>query len=422
MVLAAGCTSSPWPAARKAEPAGQTSTLGQQAAGDALETGSSTEAMQEVMAELQQLGALDPDAQATLMEDLRQTDPTLWPIVIQQFRAAVAYRRRIEQRQLADGADDDRSAVRTVSATAPVEPAQGRMARLPSADDAAMAPETPPGDYPATPYPESRPHTADRPVEAMAPPSGAGQPPGLLNTPAGQADWQTQLNGAIRTLESRLADTRELPDRDAEQARLRMLYLLAGRRDDAVRPIASIAPPLQEYWSKQIYSLATWLDTQQTDDDATRAAETKRILEEATARLGESAPLVVRNLAFCTEVQSYGCTKRFKSDEFVPGQEVLLYAEVENFASEPTADGYHTTLRSSYQIFDSRGQRVADHKFANTEETCQNPRRDFFIGYRLCLPNRIYPGKHTLQLTIEDTNAQKVGQSSIELTIKDTDG
>ncbi len=202
---------------------------------------------------------------------------------------------------------------------------------------------------------------------------------------------------------------------------MRMLYLLAGRRDDAVQPIPSAPPADQEFWSKQIYGLATWLDTERAGDATRRAAETKQILEEAVTRLGESAPLVVRNLAFCTEVQSYGCTTRFKTYEFVPDQEVLLYAEVENFTSEATPKGFHTSLRSSYQIFDNRGQRVADHQFPTTEEYCQNPRRDFFIGYRLRLPKRIYPGKHTLQLTIEDLKSHKVGQSSIELTIRDVE-
>ena len=58
-----------------------------------------------------------------------------------------------------------------------------------------------------------------------------------------------------------------------------------------------------------------------------------------------------------------------------------LYAEVENLASESTLQGAHTALQSRYQIYDVRGQRVADHSFTKTEEHCQKPRRDFFIGY-----------------------------------------
>ncbi len=401
--------------------------------------------MQEVMAELQQLGALDPASQERLMADLRQTDPVHWPMVVQQFRAAVEYHRRSLQRQQ-EGVDRPRtSAVRAASGTIPPQsqadarrgqpPPTGRawptrtseqieqgpepLGRLPATDDAAQAPpEPPPRDYPATPHPHPGPDLANHPIDVRQAPRPGRHQDNSTDNRAGQAQWQAHLRRAIQALETQLHGPPSTPDEIAKHAQLRMLYVLAGRREDAVKPIPSIPAAHQEFWSKQLYGLATWLDADSTADPARRTAETKRILQEALIRLGESAPLVVRNLAFCTEVQSYGCTKPFKSYKFAPGQEVLLYAEVENFISEPTAKGFHTSLRSSYQIFDSRGQRVADHRFATTEEHCQNARRDFFIGYRLRLPSRIYPGKHTLQLTIEDLKDHKVGQSSIDFTIR----
>ena len=139
------------------------------------------------------------------------------------------------------------------------------------------------------------------------------------------------------------------------------------------------------------------------------------------AKLGDSCPLVVRNLAFVTEIQSYGSYKPFDKYEFVPGQRVLLYAEVENFTSSETARGFHTVTRSSYQIFDSSGRRIDEHEFSPSEEYCRRPRRDFFIGYEFCLPERIYPGKHVLQLTVADLNSQKIGQTVIEFTVKSAD-
>ena len=182
--------------------------------------------------------------------------------------------------------------------------------------------------------------------------------------------------------------------------------------------IPGAPPAAQQFLSKELDGLSRWLDVEHTPDTARRAAETKPVLAEALGKLAEVSPLAVRNLAFCTEVQSYGCTKRFDKYEFQSNQEVLLYAEVENFASEPTAKGYHTSLKSSYQILDGRGQRVAEQTFAATEEHCQNPRRDFFIGYHLRLPKRIDPGKYTLGLLIEDLKGRKAGQASIEFSIK----
>src|SRR5207248_921273 len=43
-----------------------------------------------IMNEVQQMGVLDPAAQNALLEDLKKTDPSLWPQLMQTFRASVA--------------------------------------------------------------------------------------------------------------------------------------------------------------------------------------------------------------------------------------------------------------------------------------------------------------------------------------------
>lgn len=446
-----GCANSPWAAKRPtaaSSPASEAATT----ASPATTAGKSDaaaqpdpRAMQDIMAELQQLGAIDPGAQERLMADLRQSDPSLWPLVMQQFRATLAYRRRAQEREVAAAA----------GRTAPDQPSDGLTGPLaarplpagvvnPLRPQANGAPATKPDQTPASnsvmphpvdppPYPQTGsapgdPPTAKRVPEGQQPnaPAAANQPPDgpgravkvSYETPVVE-QWRASLGAAIRDLESQSKGESKAEADLTRQAQLRMLYLLAGRRDDALRPILAASPGLQDFWAKQLYGLDKWLDAQRTPDALQRAAEAKQVLAEAVGRLGESAPLSIRNVSFCTEVQSYGCLKPFARREFLPDQEVLLYAEVDNFSSEPTAKGFFTALRSSYQIFDSRGQRVADHEFTTTEEYCQNPRRDFFIVYHLRLPKRIYPGKYTLQLTIEDLKSKKVGQSSVELTMKD---
>jgi hypothetical protein len=236
---------------------------------------------------------------------------------------------------------------------------------------------------------------------------------------AGDVRWQDHLAETIHSLEANHAGGGGEGE-IALQARLRMLYLLAGRRDEAMRPLPSAPKASQDYWTKQIYGLSTWLDTQGTPDSARRAAATKQILDEALARLSESAPLGVRNLSFCSAVKSYGSIKLFASNDFVAGQEVLLYAEVENFVVEQTAKGNHTSLKVSYQIFDSRGQRVAtaERESPPVEEYCQSPRHDFFVSYGLFLPKHPYPGPYKLQLTVEDMIGHKVGQATVDFTLK----
>ncbi len=460
VLWAGGCVSSPWSASRPANGEAAPPSVGPSAAEfpaplEAPAGQRDAQAMQAVMAELQQLGALDPAAQEKLMEDMRQTDPSLWPLVLQQFRAAVAYRRRAEQQEMEAAGPGQVGEVAGPRRTAsPSVPPTGRPDRpfVPEprfASDAAqpLAPQgntertnhIGPSQAPGVAAPvwgnsfagsglRSRQHAdgsdpADRRWADRRPVDAAGGIANVSYDRAGADDWQVHLASATRALESETRRTPETAREVAQHAQLRLLYLLAGRRDAAVRPIPSVAPATSEFWSQELFGLATWLDAERTPDAAIRAAETKRILSEALTRLSESAPLVVRNLAFCTDIQSYGCIKQLPKYEFTADQEVLMYAEVENSAAEPTPKGFYTSLRSSYRIFDARGQQVVSQDFKKpTEDYCQNQRRDFFIGYRFRLPKRIYPGKHTLRLEIEDLKGRKFGQASIELTIKDDGG
>jgi hypothetical protein len=264
------------------------------------------------------------------------------------------------------------------------------------------------------------------PAPIQAPPNkGLPQenPPNLVQRvsyerAADGSDWNAHLAAAIEGLESQTREPAHDADSIARHAYLRMLYLAAGRRDDALRPIAGITAAQQDYWSKQLYALSAYLDSERIADPSRRAADAVAHLSQAAAKLGELGPLVVKNLTFCTEVSSYGVFKRFEHDEFKPGQQALLYAEVENFRSDETSEGFHTALQSSYQILDSQGRRVAQDDFPLTEERCQNRRRDYFIRYFLSLPPQIYEGRYTLELTIEDTLGRKIGQSTIEFTVK----
>lgn len=478
--------------------------------------------MAEVLNELRQVGGLEPADYDQLIRDMQKTDPSLWPLLVQQVRATVAYRERMLAKAgpthpssaLAQHGPANRPPAHGDTPTdamnnawpapttapqqgpqrlppveqSPVETMAGRL-RLPGGSgERSRAYETmQPADESATIAPNGAEHEARRPAppdmrraelkrDAMVRPvshleeslpeetdpapravssqseTRAGQrrapqpdqatasrsdgPPDELpiaeedRAPEGKrsqkstdvskrSDWRESLAAAIRDLERQTASAQGTAADAAQLARLRLLYLAAGQREAALRPAPALPAAQQEFLSKTLYGWDAWLDAERTPDPALRAAEAKRALEEAADRLADAAPLVVRNLAFCTEILSYGSHKPFRTNEFSPDQEVLLYVEVENFSSESTARGFHTALRSSYQIFDSRGQRVAEHDFTLTEEHCQNQRRDFFIGYHLRIPKRIYPGKYTLQLTVEDTKSRKVGQSQIDFTVKD---
>jgi hypothetical protein len=445
------------PAAANRGPAGSAT------AGD---SGASPQSMQAIIAELQQMGALDAKSQQRLTADLQNTDPSLWPLLVQSFKASLAYQKKQQQNAnalpavVASDEEAPRGAPLANHAQREGNSAASRSQNNRVADSRAAAPTTPPqiappnssdvppvnqsfpplvqpaSDQISVPLPNapfSSNAAQQEPAVAPLPPTEARalqstgqrsdiqqvkyeQP--LADSPQSNKSVDENLAAAITALEAQTQEPPKSADEVSRHARLRMLYLSAGRRDDALRPIPGISAAQQDFWSKQVYGLATLLDTERTPDAAKRSAEARQHLTLAASRLGELGTLVVRNLNFCTEVFSYGGFTRFEKNEFHPNQQVLLYSEVENFKSEETPKGFHTSLRSSYQILDSQGHRVAADDFPVTEEHCINHRHDYFLRYFLFLPERIYDGKYTLQLTIEDTKSQKIGQSSIEFTIK----
>lgn len=385
--------------------------------------------MTNLIAELQALGAIDPAVQSRLMDDLKRTDPALWPALMQSFRATLAYQR--QQTPARDAMPPTELAQRTSDPSQP-HPLSAPTPPLPSSPPTvAASPTSPPPAVAAPPVALAASTTSPaEPVRlAESDASADAQPidhstaqvahqaslPALSPNPD---NWHRDLSSAIAGLEQDQRYPAGSPEEAARQARLRLLYLVAGRRDDALRPVAGLESNQQEFWSKQLYGLSVYLDAAESSDLGRRATEAAMYLGQATSSLSSLGDLAVKSLAFCTEVKSYGVYETFESTEFKPGQETLLYAEVENFTSQSNPAGFHTALKSSYQILDAQGHLVDEHEFAVTEETCRNRRRDFFIRYYLEMPQRIYDGKYMLVLTIEDTLSKKVGQSSISFTVK----
>jgi hypothetical protein len=400
-----------------------------------------SEELKQFVAELEAYPEIDPVKRTEMVRLLMEAEPWLQGKLIRQHRASLAYARRERDRATAKSdtaADKPSLAMAQKPVAAPAEagpepsasvdgnrrPAnESALAEVSAARQADLAAALITALHETTEAASAR---VER-LPAVVPAPQADVPPerrvdekvvAASHEAELPVDWQSRLEEAIDALESNVDSSGKSLQDVAQQVRLRLLYLAAGRRDDAMRSISSLEPPLSDFWSEEIFGLGTLVDTALISDPSDRAAEAKGHLGEAVDRLGEAAPLVVRNLSFITDVQSYGVYEPFDKYEFVPNQRVLLYAEVENFESEENSRGYHTGLKSSYQIFDSRGRRVADHEFAVNEEYCRNRRRDFFIGYEFTLPDRIYPGKHTLQLTVSDLNSEKVGQSMIEFYVK----
>jgi hypothetical protein len=209
------------------------------------------------------------------------------------------------------------------------------------------------------------------------------------------------------------------------EQQLRLLYAAADRPDDAARAIDALSEPEREAYKHLMFGLSTWFADDQAHRGPFRAARVLRSLRDASSELAAASKLDLRNLAFCERVESFGWFTEFTRNEFLPKQQVILYVEVDNFtAQEKGPHSFETELQGHYQIFDARGNIVAERKLPLDREVCRNMRRDYFLAYPIYLPDAIEPGRYRLELTIEDLKAsgeyqgRKFGEGTIEFSVR----
>jgi hypothetical protein len=242
--------------------------------------------------------------------------------------------------------------------------------------------------------------------------------------PVGEPDstaidpWQQLVQKAANDLSQRVAASPATTAEVHQHVSLRVLRLLSGDTERALEPIPHISPAEQDYWSQQLFALATYLDHHSQPDDKRRAAAAVVHLDEAVSHLRELGSLSLRNLSFCKNVYGYGAIEPYASDIFAPGQQVSLYVEVENYHSESKEKGYCTLLGATYELLDDAGKRVSGGEFPDVDDCCRSRRRDFHIQFGLALPANLAPGQYRLELVVKDRQSDKLGHATAPFEIR----
>ncbi|MBI1247546.1 hypothetical protein GC197_06825 [bacterium] len=231
-------------------------------------------------------------------------------------------------------------------------------------------------------------------------------------------NWEKSLADTIKKLESLAGNSRSTQEeRTIAQLRLRMLYLIADRKSEAMERVDGLTPEEQEVWTHTLFGLADYMKLDDIPVNR-RHALALGSFRRAMANLEAASPLELRNLEFIQSVESFGQFKPFTTHDFRPKQEVLLYVEVDNFSSQESGGSFQTVLQSNYEIYDKSGRRIDARQFPEVKDHCRVRRRDFYVPYRIYMPEEIAPGEYRLELTVRDPVADKFGQASIEFHIK----
>ncbi len=261
-------------------------------------------------------------------------------------------------------------------------------------------------------------HTANVESSSAAPqrPSESASSP--LNTAT--TNWHQSISQAIASLEKQMESSPAADEnlRLHQELTLRMLYASLRKPEEAMQPISGLSDEENEYYRNQMMAL---IEASNPDAMPVRSRHLSLVMDsqrKATGFLAAASNLEVRNIAFCTDVERYGVITKFPKYQFKPDEEVLLYCEVENVSALPVKDGFESQLQGSYEILDNNGNRIVEQTLPMEPDVCQNVRRDYYMVYRIFMPQQISPGNYKLRLTIEDLKARKYGQSTLDLQIK----
>ena len=199
----------------------------------------------------------------------------------------------------------------------------------------------------------------------------------------------------------------------------RHLLVLSGDPDRAVEKIDGLSNEEEEFLRHQLLGLWTIIDPNGHPVPSRRLSSALPEIRKATGFLAAASDtLEIRGTEFCTEIEAYGEVTPFASRRFVPGQEVILYCEVENFKAAALENGFETRLQGSYDLIDADGRRVSSQTLPEDRQVSKNWLRDYFVAYQMYLPDAIDPGRYQLRLTMEDLHGRKYGQSTLDFEIK----
>jgi hypothetical protein len=139
--------------------------------------------------------------------------------------------------------------------------------------------------------------------------------------------------------------------------------------------------------------------------------------QQATPATAPKPIFAVQNACFASRVRAWGVVDRFDSAQFEPGQELIVYFELDQLASRESAEGHTTRVDTVLRLVGADGRRVHEWTFEPLEETCGSHRRDYFARYLVALPASTPAGPCRIEVAVTDTIAGRTAQTSLPLDI-----
>jgi hypothetical protein len=140
--------------------------------------------------------------------------------------------------------------------------------------------------------------------------------------------------------------------------------------------------------------------------------------QDTSADVTPSASLEVRNSCFVSRVRGWGEVDRFPDQAFRPGQDLIVYFELENLAAQVTPEGHSTSIDTLLRLVSADGVELGRWSFPPVEETCRSPRRDYFARYLIRLPDDCPAGPGRMEISVSDRTAGASARSQLAVDVR----
>ena len=202
------------------------------------------------------------------------------------------------------------------------------------------------------------------------------------------------------------------------QTDLSLLYAVSGQTAEAIRTLPAMPRAEQEFWQSMMLALHQYRGVHGGAGQPEQVSQTLGYLRQAASHLQPLSKLQVYRLQFCSRVDGFGMLTPLPTVEFEPGQRILLYAGVRDFADELTAEGFHRSEFAAEIVFtrESDGGVVDTIRLAGIEDLCDESRTDFFQTFELTAP--LLEGAYVVQLHLKDLISNQVAHSSVRMMVR----
>ncbi|MEO2014222.1 MAG: hypothetical protein ABGZ53_07590 [Fuerstiella sp.] len=202
---------------------------------------------------------------------------------------------------------------------------------------------------------------------------------------------------------------------------LRLLQLVANQPGEAIAAIETMPSAEQDFWQELMLGLAQYRSVSEEDDREVALTNAAGQLTSAVRRLAPVAALRCRRLDICSRIFSYGRIETFPSNDFEPGQPILLYAELENFTTEPTPSGTRrTSFDAQLQILheDESADPIETINLANITDESSSERSDYYQSFELTVPSHLARGTYRIRIRLRDRISGKVTQEGVFFQVR----